>query len=445
MFFSKKENQPQPDSRDGEIAQLKKELALYKEAAALSYHELLIVVKDGQPVFMNSNAEQNVNIEEIMSEVMSGNTVIETQHGKMQVKVKDLSTGETAYSISTEGLSSKIHDLVTETHQGTVDSSFKMNQDFFIRMLSEMEEMIEESKETASLSDKGMENVNLLSGEVDDLSKFIHESTETSSALSTRSAEISQVTNLIKDIADQTNLLALNASIEAARAGEAGRGFAVVADEVRKLAERTQSATSEIAGVVDGMHKDIKNLLTNTENVQSNMQAVSGNTSELHDMVITFNKNANRVMYETMHLSNQIFANLAKIDHIIYKNNLYNNVLEGTGEFQCVSHDDCRLGNWYNTGKGKTTFSGTEGYKRLLMPHKVVHDEANTLFTRCIENFKDCSFEEIKARIDKIENASQDVFDNLDSMIEERSGKMMHEAINTLFDKKNKGSKGAQE
>ncbi|MBS7789110.1 PAS domain-containing methyl-accepting chemotaxis protein [Roseococcus sp. SDR] len=77
--------------------------------------------------------------------------------------------------------------------------------------------------------------------------------------LVTAAGRISQVVELITEIAGQTNLLALNATIEAARAGDAGKGFAVVASEVKGLAAQTARATGEIAaqvgqvqGAVDG-------------------------------------------------------------------------------------------------------------------------------------------------------------------------------------------------
>jgi methyl-accepting chemotaxis protein len=83
--------------------------------------------------------------------------------------------------------------------------------------------------------------------------------------LGEKTANISQVMQLIQDVADQTNLLALNAAIEAARAGDVGRGFAVVADEVRKLAEKTMQATVAVGDTIKEVQKGAEDSITAVE------------------------------------------------------------------------------------------------------------------------------------------------------------------------------------
>ena len=91
------------------------------------------------------------------------------------------------------------------------------------------------------------------------------------STLNQHAQAITQIMNVISDIADQTNLLALNAAIEAARAGEAGRGFAVVADEVRKLAEKTMSSTTDVGNAIAAIQQSAGQSIQQVEKAVGNI------------------------------------------------------------------------------------------------------------------------------------------------------------------------------
>jgi len=111
------------------------------------------------------------------------------------------------------------------------------------------------AEEAQAAASHGRKVVQHASEAIETMAEEVAQAAGTVTQLGEQSKDIGMVVNVIRDIAEQTNLLALNAAIEAARAGEYGRGFAVVADEVRKLASNTQSSTTRINEIVEGLRR----------------------------------------------------------------------------------------------------------------------------------------------------------------------------------------------
>jgi methyl-accepting chemotaxis protein len=112
--------------------------------------------------------------------------------------------------------------------------------------------------------------------------------------------QISQIVDLITDLANQTNLLALNAAIEAARAGDAGRGFAVVATEVKSLAVESRSSAERIAGMIEKLQTQTNHAVDAVKEANS---GVSEGSRALHETIESFSKIATSIDRISQHVS----------------------------------------------------------------------------------------------------------------------------------------------
>lgn len=303
---------------------------------------------------------------------------------------------------------------------------------------------------------------------------------ETFSSLQHRIGEIENVVQLINGIAGQTNLLALNASIEAARAGEHGKGFAVVAQEVRKLAENTVSALAVVTDNVGHLKSYANNVSTSIEDttkiithataeaknalplltaivtaieeinidvsntaaiseqqaasideVSNRMMAISQTqedirhfgertSASIYELSQEINNFRLRVIEENnVHLSSNALLQLSKADHILWKWRIYNMLLglETVKPSDVSSHQDCRLGKWYDQELTKQRLGHLPAYRNMVTPHAAVHKYAREAATY----FEQGNIPAAEESLHQLEAASAEVIRLLDDLIAENA------------------------
>ncbi|HCM63181.1 MAG TPA: chemotaxis protein [Morganella sp. (in: Bacteria)] len=248
---------------------------------------------------------------------------------------------------------------------------------------------------------------------LDDISEHADKGLDYTKKLVFTLEQINQNIDNIERLSNQTNLLAVNSAIEASHVGSRGAGFSVISREIKQLSGEIQEEATTITSFTGKIQSHAHHIHTDAKDNQKLVVSIRNIAVQAESRLQNMITCSSRMQAIIHFVAIQQFLNTVKLDHVIWKGDIYSRLLDENADLLVNDHTQCRLGKWYYADEGQK-FISHDAYRRLERPHKTVHLSGRKALEARAQG---CRRDE-EMYLGEMESASRSVIQHIDNLLE---------------------------